>query len=144
MKIDEICLNVGNLYCYPQYNISNALKEIYDLQERNEIETGMKALIGLNRIVRYNDPFPKTYYINNNINKADYSKYARRILDLKRFASDDITCFWSVISRYFPFNDKDVETYMKYINPNELSKNIFASVSEDMLDTLKAYFELNI
>lgn len=143
MKINEICLNVGNIYCYPRSDISNSLKEIYILQERNEIETGIKSLLGLHRILRFRDPFPKAYYVDKNTTKADYSNYAKRIIDLNDYASDDISCFWSVLSRYYPFNNDDVETYMKYINPNELSKNIFASVSEDMLNSLKLYFELN-
>lgn len=128
---------------YRTYSINGIMREIDDGILQNEMRTGVYTLYKIFRLVS-SDPI---LYLERDqdyrFSVGEYRHYVRDHFNVKIFAQDDVECFWNPISRYYPFTEEEILEYMKYLNVKELEKNMFISISEETMDLIKCYEELN-
>ena len=128
---------------YNKYLLRKTTDELAIIVEDAEMKTGLQLLHKMWKIVVPEDDRPFYLNVDNYISIYEYRAYWNGFFDISFFAKDDMECFWTVISRYCPFSNADIEKYLKYLNVKELEKNMFISISEETMDLIKCYKELN-
>lgn len=119
--------------------IKYTLNELLTIQEQSEINTGLRSLVGLSSLSDgYKFPM-RSLEIDRHILINQYIAYARDLINLKKFMLDDLSVFWSILSRYFPFTEEEALECIKYINAKELEKNMFVHISDETMDMIKLY-----
>lgn len=140
--------NLVKYYCdldynmYTKYNVKRVVQDMeYEILQA-EIKTGLDCLFKLWKLMS-NQFILTTLDVSGYISIGDYIARTRDYIDLRKYATDGLDCFWSILSRYYPFDDQDATEYMRYINAKELERNMFKSISDDTLEMVKLYKELN-
>ena len=128
---------------YLHFNYDKYLKyDLTNIVEQNEIRTGLQLLFKMWKVVS-NNVLLHLEIDDHHFSLGEYRYYCEKYFDLKPFSIDDMSCFWSVLSRFYPFTEEELMEYMKYLNVKELSKNMFVCISDDGMDLIKCYHELN-
>jgi hypothetical protein len=128
---------------YNKYLLRRVTDELAIIAEDAEMKTGLQLLHKMWKIVVPEDDRP--FYIKDDypLSLYEYRTCWNGFFDISFFAKDDMECFWTVISRYCPFSNADIEQYLKYLNVKELEKNMFICLSDDQWNMIKCYEELN-
>jgi hypothetical protein len=128
---------------YNRYLIRRTTDDLVNTVEQNEIRTGLLLMLKIWRMVNMEKSQPFCIKEDDCITLYNYKFYWHHYFSISLFSREDLECFWFVLSRYYPFDDEEIEEYMKYLNVKELEKNMFIDLSDDQWNMIKCYEELN-
>lgn len=127
---------------YPRYMARHIESDLKDTIEQNEIRTGVQLLFKMMKLVSTN-PLIHLEIEDRHITYTEYRYFCEKHFNISAFAKEDTECFWFVLSRYYPFTDEEIQEYMQYLNYNELQKNSFVIVPEDVMESIKLLNDLH-
>ena len=128
---------------YNKYLLRRSTNELEDDVLQAEMITGLKLMKKIWHMIQNAEKVPFAIKDDDYFSVENYCFYWHHYFRLNLFARDDLECFWSIFSRYYAFNDEEIEQYLKYLNVKELEKNMFIDLSDDQWNMIRCYNELN-